>query len=82
MTSNILLYTTETSNVSVQVQYEDGTFWLTQKRMAELFGVEVHAINYHLKAIFIKVLNCSYIKLSCKRTFQFFPIFARLERIV
>lgn len=54
MTSNILLYTTETGNVSVQVQYEDGTFWLTQKRMAELFGVEVHTINYHLKAIISK----------------------------
>lgn len=52
MTSNILLYTTETGNVSVQVQYEDGTFWFTQKRMAELFGVEVHTINYHLKAIY------------------------------
>lgn len=52
MTSNIILYTTDTGTVSVQVQYEDGTFWLTQKRMAELFGVEVHTINYHLKEIF------------------------------
>ena len=49
MDSNIILYTTDTGNVSVQVQYEDGTFWLTQKRMAELFGVEVHTVNYHLK---------------------------------
>lgn len=52
MKSNIILYTVETGNVSVQVQYEDGTFWLTQKRMAELFGVEVQTINYHLKEIF------------------------------
>ena len=52
MNSNIILYTTDTGNVSVQVQYEDGTFWLTQKRMAELFGVEVNTINYHLKEIF------------------------------
>ena len=52
MDSNIILYTTDTGNVSVQVQYEDGTFWLTQKRMAELFGVEVHTVNYHLKEIF------------------------------
>ncbi|MBR5911014.1 MAG: virulence RhuM family protein [Bacteroidales bacterium] len=52
MDSNIILYTTVTGNVSVQVQYEDGTFWLTQKRMAELFGVEVHTVNYHLKEIF------------------------------
>ena len=51
MDSNIILYTTDAGNVSVQVQYEDGTFWLTQKRMAELFGVEVHTVNYHLKEI-------------------------------
>lgn len=52
MESNIIFYTTDTGNVSVQVQYEDGTFWLTQKRMSELFGVEVHTVNYHLKEIF------------------------------
>ena len=52
MQSNIILYTTDSGSVSVQVQYEDGTFWLTQKRMAELFGVEVPTINYHLKEIY------------------------------
>ena len=52
MDSNIILYTTGTRDVSIQVQYEDGTFWLTQKRMAELFGVEVPTINYHLKEIY------------------------------
>ena len=50
--SNIIIYKTSTGNISVQVQYEDGTFWLTQKRMAELFGVEVNTINYHLKEVF------------------------------
>ena len=52
MESNIILYTTDSGNVSVQVQYEDGTFWLTQKRMAEIFGIEVPTINYHLKEIY------------------------------
>lgn len=52
MQSNIILYTTDSGSVSIQVQYEDGTFWLTQKRMAELFGVEVPTINYHLKEVF------------------------------
>lgn len=52
MESNIILYTTDSGSVSIQVQYEDGTFWLTQKRMAELFGVEVPTINYHLKEIY------------------------------
>lgn len=52
MKNNIILYTTPQGNVSIQVQFEDGTFWLTQKRMAELFGVEVNTVNYHLKEIF------------------------------
>jgi Virulence protein len=52
MQNNIILYTTSGGNVSIQVQFEDGTFWLNQKRMAELFGVEVNTINYHLKEIF------------------------------
>ena len=52
MENNIIIYTTSEGNVNVQVQFEDGTFWLTQKRMAELFGVEVNTINYHLKEVF------------------------------
>ncbi len=52
MESNIILYTSDGGSVSVQVQYEDGTFWLTQKRMADLFGVDVRTVNYHLKEIF------------------------------
>ena len=52
MQNNIILYTTPDGNVNVQVQLEDGTFWLTQKRMAELFNVEVNTINYHLKEVF------------------------------
>ena len=49
---NLILYTTPNGQVSVQVRYEDGSFWLTQKRMAELFGVEIPTINYHLKEIY------------------------------
>ena len=50
--SNIILYTTPNGQVSVQVQYEDGSFWLTQKRMAEMFGVDVRTINEHLQNIY------------------------------
>jgi len=45
--SNIIFYTTPNGQVSVQVQYEDGSFWLTQKRMAELFGVEITSCGCH-----------------------------------
>ena len=32
--------------------YKDETLWVTQKTMAELFGVQVPAISKHLKNIF------------------------------
>ena len=52
MESNIILYTNGNGEVSIQVRYEDGSFWLTQKRMAELFNVNISTINEHLKSIF------------------------------
>lgn len=50
--SDFLLYSTPDGSVKVEVFFEDETVWLTQKRMAELFGVEIATINYHLKEIF------------------------------
>ena len=35
----------------VQVIFDTNTFWLSQQRMAELFGVDVRTVNYHLKQI-------------------------------
>jgi hypothetical protein len=49
---NILFYETAGTKTSMGVFYEDETFWLSQKKMAELFGVEVNTINYHIKEIF------------------------------
>lgn len=48
----ILLYTTPEGEKSIEVFFEQETFWLSQKKMAELFNVEVNTINYHLKEIF------------------------------
>jgi len=50
--SDIIFYSTSEGNIRVEVYYEDETFWLSQKRIAELFGVEVNTINYHIKEIF------------------------------
>lgn len=36
----------------MEVMYAGETFWLSQKRIAELFGVEIPAISKHLKNIF------------------------------
>ena len=46
------LYNLPDGNGSVQVYVEGETIWLTQKAMAELFGVGVPAVNKHLKNIF------------------------------
>jgi len=40
------------SEVSVEMRYEDENIWLTQKMMATLYNVSVPAINQHLKRIF------------------------------
>lgn len=47
-----LLYKTETGEVRVEVLLQDETLWLTQKAMAQLFGVESHTVTYHIKEIY------------------------------
>lgn len=48
----IVLYELDNSKVCVSVYYREETFWLTQRAMAELFGVNVPAISKHLSNIF------------------------------
>jgi hypothetical protein len=50
--SDIILYTSDSGDVKVEVMFSEETFWLPQKRMALLFGVDVRTINEHLKNIF------------------------------
>ncbi|MFK8298151.1 virulence RhuM family protein [Capnocytophaga cynodegmi] len=47
-----LLYNTPEEAISVSVIIKDETIWLTQKSMAQLFGVETPAISKHLSNIF------------------------------
>ena len=48
----LILYRTADDTIRVEVLYESETFWLDQRRIAELFGVEVPTISYHLKEIY------------------------------
>ena len=50
--TEFLLYTAPNGAIKVEVLLSKETIWLTQKRMAELFGVGVPAISKHLKNIF------------------------------
>lgn len=52
MQKPILLYQTSDSNISVEVTYIEESFWLSQKAIAELFGVEKPAISKHLSNLF------------------------------
>ena len=51
MESSVLMYRSGHGKVQVQVIFDTNTFWLSQQRMAELFGVTVPTINYHLDQI-------------------------------
>lgn len=50
--NQFLLYTAPNGEVKVEVFFKAETVWLTQKALAELFGVKVPAINKHLTNIF------------------------------
>lgn len=51
-TAQIVLYQSEGVNVPVEVSYMQGTFWMPQRRIAELFGTTKQSISYHLGNIF------------------------------
>lgn len=50
--SNFILYTTPNGDVQLDILLQDENLWLTQKSLAELFGVERSVITKHLKNIY------------------------------
>lgn len=49
---NFLLYTTPNGNVNVEIFLKDENIWLTQEKIAGLFGVDRSVITKHLRNIF------------------------------
>ena len=49
----ILIYQTEKGETKIDVYLEDGTIWLTQKHIAQLYGKGVNTINEHIKNIIL-----------------------------
>ena len=35
-----------------EIRYEDENIWMSQKMLAQVYGIEVNSINYHIKKIF------------------------------
>jgi hypothetical protein len=50
--NELILYSNPQGHIRVEVLYSGETFWLSQKKMAELFGVDRTVITKHLQNIF------------------------------
>jgi len=50
--NKILLYTTPNGKVKVEIFLQNETIWLSQQKIADLFGVERSVVTKHLKNIF------------------------------
>lgn len=50
--TEFLIFSAQAEADTIEVRYEDGTLWLTQKMMGVLFNVESNTITYHLKEIY------------------------------
>jgi len=48
---NVLIYRSSTGKVNVSVMLSNENLWLSQRRMSELYNVDVSTINYHLKQL-------------------------------
>ncbi len=51
-TAEFLIFTNQAGEGNIAVRYEEDSVWLTQKLIAELFGVGIPTVNEHLKNIF------------------------------
>lgn len=85
--SEFLLYTSPKGAVKVRVLFQGETAWLTQKALAELFGVGVPAVSKHLKNIFesgelaeLAVISILEITATDGRTYQ--TTFYNLDAII
>ena len=50
--TEFLLYTAPSGGIKIEVILNNETIWLTQQRMADLFGVQRPAITKHLKNVY------------------------------
>lgn len=50
--SNILIYQNESGNIKVDVRFDEGSLWLTQAQICDVFGKAKSTISEHIKAIF------------------------------
>jgi len=51
-TAEFLIFTQQAGEKGIEARYEEGTIWLTQKLMADLFAVDTNTVGEHLQNIF------------------------------
>ncbi|HHF7343708.1 TPA: virulence RhuM family protein [Legionella feeleii] len=51
-TAEFLIFSQQAGENGIEVRYEEGSIWLTQKLMAELFNVDIRTISEHLQNIY------------------------------
>lgn len=51
-TAEFLIFQKQSHEDGIEVRYKDGTLWLTQRMIAELFDVKTPAISKHLQNIY------------------------------
>lgn len=50
--AEFLIFSNQSKSDGIEVRFENGTLWLTQKMMAQLFDVESNTITYHLGEVY------------------------------
>jgi hypothetical protein len=50
--NNIILYNTEDGKAKIELRLENGTIWLTELEIAELFQTTRQNVNKHIRNIF------------------------------
>ena len=87
---NVILYTDEQGQVSLEVSLENETVWLSQKQMAELFDKTAPTINEHIKNVYAEgeleenstIRNFRIVQTEGKREVERDVIFYNLDVII
>lgn len=55
--TEFLIFERQTHDKGVQVRFEEGDLWLTQKAIGELYNCSTDNISLHLKKTYIMIMN-------------------------
>ena len=88
--SNILLYKTAQGETRIEVIFNNETFWMSQKKMAALFGVDVRTISYHIGQIYetgeldktATIRKIGIVQSEGEREVERTPLFYNLDAII